>query len=100
MLLIGKGLLVDFKRKHSDSRERLEEWISDVEESRWNGPEDVKSRYSSASFLKRNVVIFNIGGNKYRIIVVVEYQGGVVKVKWVGTHAEYDKINKRGALWN
>ncbi|MDD2863960.1 MAG: type II toxin-antitoxin system HigB family toxin [Methylococcales bacterium] len=54
-------------------------------------PQDIKNRYSSADFLAENRVIFDIKGNHYRLVVKVRYQGGIVVIEWVGTHAEYDK---------
>ena len=54
-------------------------------------PKDIKNRYRSADFLADNRVIFDIGGNNYRLVVKVRYQGSIVLVEWVGTHAEYDK---------
>ena len=66
-------------------------WITDVEGARWHTPQDIKERYASASMLERNIVIFNVRGNEYRLVTVVAYQVGVVTVEWIGTHAEYSK---------
>ena len=59
----------------------------------WNGPEDIKRRYRHASFLKGNRIIFNIGGNKYRLLVHANYTFRVLYIRFVGTHAEYDRID-------
>lgn len=59
--------------------------------SNWQGPQDVKNRYPSASFFSENRIVFNLGGNKFRLLVLVAYVNGIVLVKQVGTHAEYDK---------
>ncbi len=56
-------------------------------------PQDIKNQYSSASICGNNRVVFNISGNKYRLVVEVQYQAGIVWVKFVGTHAMYDQIN-------
>ncbi len=69
-------------------------WVSDVENAQWGSTVDIKTRYSTASFLSENVVVFNVKGNDYRLEVKVSYEVGTVLIKWVGTHAEYDERNK------
>lgn len=91
MQLLGLFKLDEFKRKHADSRGPLDVWRVEVEQGRWSGPQDVKTRYPSASFLADNRVIFNIKGNAFRLVVKAKYQNGIVLIEWVGTHAEYDK---------
>lgn len=91
MRLLGQILLDAFKRTHADARRPLDAWQVDVERAEWSGPQDVKNRYPSASFLADNRVIFNIKGNSYRLAVKAKYQNGIVLIEWVGTHAEYDK---------
>ena len=59
----------------------------------WRTPEDVKASYPKASILKRSRVVFNIKGNDYRLIASVQYQAGVLAIRFFGTHAEYDKID-------
>ncbi|MCP3966578.1 MAG: type II toxin-antitoxin system HigB family toxin [Lentisphaerae bacterium] len=93
MILAAKGRLEKYVKNHSSVRKAVEGWISDVEISNWKTPHDIRKRYSSASFLPKNNVVFNLKGNNYRLIVVVAYAMGVVTVKWIGTHAEYDKLN-------
>jgi mRNA interferase HigB len=57
------------------------------------GPADIKNIYRNASFLADNRVVFNIKGNKYRVVVAVQYDFGIVYIRFVGTHKEYDKID-------
>jgi mRNA interferase HigB len=71
----------------------LQSWVKEVEAADWKTPQDVKNRYRSVDYLPGNRIIFNIKGNNYRLVVVVVYQAGVVRVSWIGTHAEYDKMN-------
>ena len=71
----------------------LKSWYREASQARWKTPEDIKSRYQHASFLKSNRVVFNIGGNKYRLIVSVNYEFRVLYIRFVGTHAEYDLID-------
>jgi mRNA interferase HigB len=91
MQLLGLIKLDEFKREHPDARGPLDAWRTEAERAQWTGPQEVKRRYPSASFLADNKVIFNIKGNTYRLVIKAKYQNGVVLIEWVGTHAEYDK---------
>lgn len=91
--IISRRLLREFWEKHPDAGAPLQIWFHDVERASWSSPADIKAIYRSASFLGNNRVVFNIKGNRYRIIVVVIYQHGVVYVRFVGTHEEYDRID-------
>ncbi|OFZ69470.1 MAG: addiction module toxin RelE [Betaproteobacteria bacterium RBG_16_58_11] len=91
MRILGLPLIEAFKKKHADVRGALDAWRKEVERETWHTTQDIKKRYPSADFLAENRVIFNIKGNSYRLVVKVRYQGGMVLVEWVGTHAEYDK---------
>lgn len=95
MILLGKKLLYDFKRKHSDARSQIESWEAEVENAEWNTPHDLRQRYPKASLPGKQQVIFDICKNKYRLLVLVNYSNGIVLVKKIGTHKEYDnwKIN-------
>lgn len=96
MQLVGLLKLDAFKRTHADSRGPLDAWQTEVESARWNGSQEIKNRYPSASFLADNRVIFNIKGNTYRLVVKARYQNGIVLIEWIGTHAEYDKQDLKG----
>jgi mRNA interferase HigB len=86
--------LVAFWTTHKDSEEQLKAWHAEVERAEWKGPEDVKRRYRSAGFLPNDRVVFNIKGNSYRLVVHVRYAPlCLVYIRFVGTHAEYDKID-------
>ena len=91
MRIVGRDKLAEFAGAHADARTWIEDWIAEAELSRWRTPKDIKDRYASASFLAGNVVIFNVKGNHYRLEVQVAYNGGIVVIRWVGTHAEYSK---------
>lgn len=91
MRLIGKERLQKFREKHSDARSQLDSWVAEVESADWKTPHDLKVRYPKASVLGKQQVIFDICWNKYRIWVKVAYQTGIVVIKAVGTHREYDK---------
>ena len=95
MNVLSKRTLVQFYEKHPSSKIALEVWHADVRKSEWESPEQIKRLYSSASFLQDNRVVFNIKGNEYRLIVHVDYKRKIVRIKFVGTHSEYDKIKAK-----
>ena len=92
MNVISKKTLVEFYEKHNNAKVALEVWHADVRKAQWETPEQIKQEYASASFLHDNRVVFNIKGNEYRLIVHVDYKRKIVRVKFIGTHSEYDKI--------
>jgi len=93
MNVISKRTLIKFYKLHPQAKTPLEVWHLDTRKSEWKTPDDIKKIYASASFLKDNRVVFNIKGNSYRLIVHIDYLHKIVRVKFIGTHAEYDKIN-------
>jgi mRNA interferase HigB len=93
MRVLAKRALREFWSRHPDARAPLVAWYDDAREAAWTGPADIKRRYASASFLAGNRVVFNIGGNKCRLMARVNYAFVVVYVRFAGTHAEYDRID-------
>ncbi len=79
--------------KHSDSQQPLKSWFQETCNFEWKNPQELKQDYSSASFAIDNRVIFNIKGNKYRLIVKINYDYQMIWIRFVGPHAEYDKID-------
>ena len=91
--IIAKRTLREFWRNHADSEQYLKTWYQTAKNSKWNSPNDVKMTYISASILKNNRVVFNIKGNSYRLIVKFNYIKQWAFIRFIGTHAEYDKID-------
>lgn len=95
MRVIAKSTLKKFWA-HSDYRDAqapLESWYEEALNATWTSPQAVKAQYGNASICGNNRVVFNIGGNKYRLVVEIQYRVGIVWVKFMGTHAQYDKID-------
>jgi mRNA interferase HigB len=82
-----------FADAHADARQPSFAWFADLQRARWSGPDDVKARYPSASFLAGNRVVFNLKGNKYRAVVAIKYEFFAIYIRFIGTHAEYDAID-------
>jgi mRNA interferase HigB len=93
MRIISRRLLKDFWTQHPQAEQPLRSWFEEAKHSQWKHPKDIKLLYRSADFLSGNKVIFNIGGNKYRLIVKINYEYGVIYTIFIGTHAEYDKVD-------
>ena len=93
MRIISKKHLIEYWGKHPDTEQPLKAWHDEVLKAQWKIPQDIKAHYASASFVGRNRVVFNIKGNQHRLIVAVAYQYGALYIKFVGTHAEYDRVD-------
>ncbi|MBW1759116.1 MAG: type II toxin-antitoxin system HigB family toxin [Deltaproteobacteria bacterium] len=91
MNVISRKTINEFGKKYSDAKKSLLSWYHEACTADWKTPQDIKERYSSASFLSSNLVIFNIKGNKYRLVAKIAYKTQAVFIKWIGTHSEYDK---------
>lgn len=93
MRVIAKKILRDFWEVHSDCEQQLKSWFRETCKAEWKNPNEIKVEYPSASILNENRVVFNIKGNKYRLIVKINFDYEMVWIRFIGTHAEYDKIN-------
>ncbi len=93
MQVIAKRTIRQFWEGHPRAEGPLRIWFAKVSAAKWSGPADVKAAFGSADFVADNRVIFDIGGNKYRLVAHVSYTYGRVLVKFVGTHSQYDHIN-------
>lgn len=91
--IIAKSTLREFWKNHADSEQYLKTWYDTVKSSKWNSPNDVKKSYINASILKNGRIVFNIKGNSYRLIVKFNFEKQWAFIRFIGTHAEYDKIN-------
>ncbi len=93
MRIIARQTLRKFYEKHADSKAALDSWFHEVVAAAWTGPQEIKRRYPSADILSGNRIVFNIKGNTYRLIVKIHFNTGIVFIRFLGTHADYDKIN-------
>ncbi len=97
MRVIAISTLRQFWQRHPDAEQPLKAWHDEVTQAAWTQPADIKAQYRSASILKNRRVVFNIKGNDYRLIVAIAYRLGIVYVKFIGTHTEYDKLDAETA---
>jgi len=99
MIVIGTELVENYfadragHRGIKAARAQYDAWLDIVARAEWRTPEDVKASYPKASILKAGRVVFNIKGNDFRLVARVQYQAGVLMIRFFGTHAEYDEID-------
>jgi mRNA interferase HigB len=99
MIVIGTDVVEMYLADHAGhkgikaARAQYEAWLDIVTRANWRNPEHVKASYPKASILKAGRVVFNIKGNDYRLVAVVEYRAGVLAIRFFGSHAEYDRID-------
>ena len=93
MRIISKKILRKFWGVHSDAEQSLKAWHAKTKLAEWRTSSDIKSDYRNASFVANNRVIFNSKGNTYRLVAAVNYDFGIIYIRFVGSHKEYDKID-------
>jgi len=94
MQIIALSTLKDFWMSgHADAEAPLKAWHAEARAAKWTRMKDIQSRYARASIIDDERVVFNVGGNKYRLVVKVYFPDQLMFVKFIGTHAEYDRID-------
>lgn len=93
MRIIARSTLRSFWETHPDAEQPLKTWYDEATNAQWNSLINIKSTYANASIIANNRVIFNIKGNDYRLIVHVRYEIGIIFIRFIGTHKEYDKVD-------
>ncbi len=96
--VLTRQRLVEFWKKHPDAEEPLKAWLALMKAGRFRNSHDLKTRFGSADFLGGRKTVFDIGGNKYRLVAVIWYETGQVHIKHVLTHSEYDRLTRSGGL--
>lgn len=93
MRVLSKRIVREFWQKNPDSKQQLKSWFSNAEKSEWQTPNQVKEELPQSRLIPGNRVIFNLKGNHYRIVVKINYKYGIMWIRFIGTHNEYDKID-------
>ena len=86
-------MLRKYLEKHPDVEQPLKAWAQEATRANWTQPADIKAHYGSASILKNRRVVFNIKGNDHRLVAALAFRTGIVFVKFIGTHADYDRLD-------
>ncbi len=93
MVIISKTILIEFAAHHSDSIEALNKWYNESKKADWNNFSDVKKSFNTTDYIGNDRYVFNIKGNRYRLVAMIFFDIRTVFIRFVGTHAEYDKID-------
>jgi mRNA interferase HigB len=93
MRVIAKKILRDFWEKYTDSEQQLKTWYKEASKAEWKNPNHIKNEYAKASILKSGRVVFDICGNKYRLIIDINYERQWMFIRFIGTHEEYNKVD-------
>jgi len=97
MRIISRKALRDLWKqpRYADSEQPLKSWFKIASDADWANSAAIKAQFGNASFVGNNRVIFNIGGNKYRLVVAVNYAYRLIYIRFVGTHKQYDEIDAK-----
>jgi mRNA interferase HigB len=93
MRILSRSTLRNFWETHPDAEETLKTWYSEASNADWQSPLDVEISCRNVSIIANNRVVFNIKGNTYRLIVSIRYDLGIIFIRFIGTHSEYDKVD-------
>ena len=99
MRIIARRTLREFvatRAGHKDQRalrSALDAWFHEAQNAEWHSSAELKKLYATASIVSADLVVFNIKGNSYRLVVAIDYEKGIVWIKWLGTHKDYDQID-------
>ena len=95
MRVIARKTLMKFWTRPGcgDAEQPLRAWFHEAKKADWSSPAEIKAIYCNASIIGNNRVVFNIGGKKYRLVVAIQYPARIVFIRFIGSHAEYDRIN-------
>ncbi len=101
MRIIARRTLREYVKSRAGHRDQqalkaaLDAWFDEVRKAKWSSTADIKRLYASASIVTSDRIVFNIRGNAYRLVAAVDFEKGIVWIKWLGTHRDYDRIDVR-----
>ncbi len=93
MRIVSRKKIVDYYIDHANSRTALEEWYKIVCKSDWSNLNELKQSFLNADYVGNNRIVFNIKGNDFRLVAIVIYVSKKIYIRWIGTHAEYNKVD-------
>jgi len=99
MRVIARRTLREFVESRAGHKDQaalkaaLDAWFDEVRKAKWTSTADVKRLYATASIVTADRIVFNIKGNDYRLVVSVDFEKGIVWIKWIGAHKDYDRVN-------
>jgi mRNA interferase HigB len=95
MRIIALKTLKLYGNKKKEAEQSLYAWYQEATKAKWGNHNDLKQQFGNASVINSKRIVFNIHGNKYRLVVDIEYYLQIIFIVWIGTHREYDNINAK-----
>ena len=95
MRVIATNTLQGFWNEYPECEQSLKAWLKEIERATWDSPQQLKTQFQSASILTGKRIVFNINGNRFRLLVDIEFRLQIVFIVWFGSHADYDLINSK-----
>jgi len=93
MKVLNIGLIESYYKLHNTAEKPLKAWLTAMKYNKFESPQDIKNQYKSVSIINNELVVFNIKGNRHRLVVKVKYENEIMLIKWVGLHKDYDKLD-------
>ena len=93
MRVIARKTLIEYWRAYPKAEQPLKAWFAEARKASWKTPHEITDQYGNASVVGNNRVVFNIAGNTYRLVVAIHYSAGIICIRFIGTHKEYDQID-------
>ncbi len=93
MRIFTEKPLKDYAERHPEAKSAIQDWIKKVKESQWRSLADIRMKFNSVDYVGNQRYVFNIKGNDYRLVVVIQFRPQFVYIRFIGTHAEYDRID-------
>jgi mRNA interferase HigB len=106
MRIIARRTLREFvarrvgHKDHGALKAAIDSWFAEAKRAQWSSTSDIKRLYATASIVSAERIVFNIKGNDYRVVVAVDFEKGIVWIKWIGTHKDYDRIDAKKVAYD
>ncbi len=98
MIIAGKNILENLKKIYPETRGQVDAFLGELKSAKWNNPHDVKERFPAADNLGGKCYVFNIKGNHYRVVIKFDFIIQIARIRWAGSHKDYDKIKVKDEL--
>lgn len=99
MRIIATTTIQDYWKNHPECEQALKAWIQEVLKATWKSPQELKDQFKSASIITGKRVVFNINGNRFRLLVDIEFRLQIVFIVWFGNHYEYDQMDAKKVVY-
>lgn len=100
MRIIATNTIQEYWKKHPECEQALKAWVQEVQKATWQNPQELKDQYKSASVITGKRVVFNINGNRHRLLVDIEFRLQIIFIVWFGNHHDYDQVDAKKVAYD